>query len=253
MISVPQSAPRLWGGGYVKLLMLSQRGMKPGAAASVMILASLEDLSFFLLALPLGLVLTSGAILATLGDFASGLKEIKIDLLTILIAVAAFVILAVIFKKSPWYKKLVSVSWVGRIRIRVKTFLAEFKDVYRLIGKKGKRLLLLTMPLTAIQWIARYTVITALLACFNVPLKPVEFFLLQWVVFTITTFTPTPGGSIGAEAAFFLIYKYYIPAEIIGLATAAWRFLTFYFLFGLGAVLFGALQFVPSRKHQGKT
>ena len=243
-------SPTAVGGGYVKLFLLSQQGMKSGAAASVMTLATLEDLAFFILAIPLSLVLTSGSTLATLGDYAARIREIKVDLLTAVIIPAVVILFILVFKKSPLYKKLISVSWGGRLRNRIKAFWAEFAAVYRRIGKTGKKRLLLTMPLTAVQWTARYTVITVLLACFHVPLKPVEFFLLQWVVFTITTLTPTPGGSIGAEAAFFLIYKAYIPTEMIGLVTAAWRFFTFYLLFGLGAVLFGALQFTPSGRER---
>lgn len=239
-------SPTAVGGGYVKLFMLSQRGMKAGAAASVMLLASLEDLVFFIFAIPMALVLTSGSTLASLGGYVARIREIKVDLLTAIIIPATVLILVVVLKKSPLYRKLISIAWVGKLRARVKTFWLEFVTVYRRIGKTGKRRLLLTMPLTAVQWTARYSVITALLACFHVPLKPVEFFLLQWVVFTITTLTPTPGGTIGAEAAFLIIYRTYVPAEMIGLVTAAWRFLTFYFLFGLGAVLFGALQFTPS-------
>jgi uncharacterized membrane protein YbhN (UPF0104 family) len=81
------------------------------------------------------------------------------------------------------------------------------------------------------------------LACLHVPVHPVEFFLFQWLVFTVMTFTPTPGGSVGAEAAFYFIYQSYIPGEIVALATAGWRFLTYYFQLGLGTIIFSVLNF----------
>jgi len=49
---------------------------------------------------------------------------------------------------------------------------------------------------------------------------------------------PTPGATGGAEASFYMIYYYLLPHKSIGLIIAGWRFLTFYFLLGLGTILF---------------
>ena len=92
------------------------------------------------------------------------------------------------------------------------------------------------MTLTAIQWVARYSIISVLIAFLGAPVQPVLFWLLQWVVFTLAAFIPTPGAAGGAEAAFFLIYSPFVPAGILGLATAGWRFFTFYLLLGLAAL-----------------
>ena len=43
------------------------------------------------------------------------------------------------------------------------------------------------------------------------------FFLLQWVIFTVMVFVPTPGASGGAEAAFLLVYSALLPVRIIGI------------------------------------
>jgi uncharacterized membrane protein YbhN (UPF0104 family) len=91
-------------------------------------------------------------------------------------------------------------------------------------------------------------VATALVAFLGAPVDPVLFFLLQWVVFTAMMFIPTPGASGGAEAAFYLVYSALIPAGIIGLATAGWRFFTFYLQLGLGSLVFALLNVEGSRR-----
>ena len=77
-----------------------------------------------------------------------------------------------------------------------------------------------------------------LIAFLGAPVQPVLFWLLQWVVFTVASFIPTPGAAGGAEAAFFLVYSPFVPSEVLGLATAGWRFLTFYLLLGLASILY---------------
>ena len=77
---------------------------------------------------------------------------------------------------------------------------------------------------------------------------PVLFFLLQWVVFTAMSVVPTPGGSGGAEAVFVLVYSALLPDAVIGIATAGWRFLTFYVQLALGSILFTGMNLHDARR-----
>jgi uncharacterized membrane protein YbhN (UPF0104 family) len=74
--------------------------------------------------------------------------------------------------------------------------------------------------------------------------------VLQVFVFALMTLVPTPGAAGGAEVMFSLIYRAFLPAGTIGLVTAGWRFLTFYFLLLLAAalsLLFGIQSLAASR------
>jgi uncharacterized membrane protein YbhN (UPF0104 family) len=93
------------------------------------------------------------------------------------------------------------------------------------------------MALTALQWICRYSIISLLLASMGIPVRPVLFMVLQVFVFALMTLVPTPGAAGGAEVMFSLMYHAFLPAGTIGLVTAGWRFLTFYFLLLLAAAL----------------
>ena len=53
------------------------------------------------------------------------------------------------------------------------------------------------------------------------------------------------GAAGGAEAAFYLIYSPFLPEQVIGLATAGWRFFTFYFQLGLASLVFALLALSP--------
>lgn len=235
-------SPTALGGGYVKLAMLIEKGMPAGKAASLMTLTSVEDLIFFILSLPAAIIFTSSSDIPVLKELSSQVKEMGVSIMVLLI-------LFLVILLFIWTKKILNNKNKTRSKYssgssgKIKKFWHDFITSYKVIGKQGKILFGFMILLAAIQWICRYSVITALLACFKVPLHPIKFFLFQWIVFTITTFTPTPGGSIGAEASFYLIYRPYIPEEIIGIATAGWRFLTFYLQLSLGIILFYFLHF----------
>lgn len=128
------------------------------------------------------------------------------------------------------------------MRRRLRDTWRDAREVFRLVGARGKSRFALSMLLTAIHWAARYSVVSALIAYLGQPVEPVLYWLLQWVVFTLMAMVPTPGAAGGAEAAFFLIYSPFVPEEVIGVATAGWRFLTFYLLLALAAVAFFVLN-----------
>jgi uncharacterized protein (TIRG00374 family) len=116
------------------------------------------------------------------------------------------------------------VSFLPRIRATFRTFLGTFQ----LIGSKGKKILAVTMLLTAVQWSCRYTIISLLLAGLGIPAQPFLFMALQILVFALTILVPSPGGIGGAEVFFSLVYSSFLPAAALGMVTTLWRFFTFY-------------------------
>jgi uncharacterized membrane protein YbhN (UPF0104 family) len=64
-------SPTAFGGCAVKIGMLTQRGIRPGASTSLANLASLEDGLFFLLAIPLACTLSASWGLPVFGMFLS--------------------------------------------------------------------------------------------------------------------------------------------------------------------------------------
>jgi glycosyltransferase 2 family protein len=237
-------SPTAVGGGFFKWGLLVQRGVSPGAAASLTTLAPLEDGFFFLLAIPTAIVLTASWSHPIFDQVAGQLEGRATPVLLIALAIGALT-----WAAARWVlggglgsrAQRRSLRVLSRIRRGLRSTWVDARQVYRLIRVDGKSRFALSMTLTAIQWIARYSIISALIAFLGAPVQPVLFWLLQWVVFTLAAFIPTPGAAGGAEAAFFVIYSPFVPASIIGLATAGWRFFTFYLNLALAAVLYIAL------------
>lgn len=244
--------PTAIGGGYIKLGMLVQKGFSPGKSTFLMTLGSLEDGLFFLFALPVAATLSSSwnlpVIRSSINSLSAPVKTAAVVLLAIVCVIS---LLLWIISRSK--EKLGTASnrpiW-NRTLTGFTKFWHDFTQVYILVAKRGKSRFALSIILTAIQWISRYTVISALLMCLGISCDPMRLFLLQWIVFTIMTFIPTPGASFGAEASFYLIYSSILPKESIGLVTSAWRFLTFYLQISLGSALFLALNRPPASERQ---
>lgn len=236
--------PTAVGGGFLKWAMLVQRGISPGAAATITSLPSVEDGLFFLVAVPAALYLTSSWDLPVFRGLAARVPEHVVPVVVGAVAViggVALLLRLVLGGTLGGRVQRRSVNLIARARRRLRTAWQDAREVMGVIVRRGKTRFAISMVLTAIQWIARYSVVSALVAFLGAPVDPVLFWLFQWVVFTLMTLIPTPGAVGGAEAAFFLIYSAFLPEQIIGLATAGWRFLTFYLQLGLAALLFSML------------
>jgi glycosyltransferase 2 family protein len=234
-------SPTAVGGSFFRWVMLVQRGVSPGAAASLSTLPTLEDAIFFALALPIAIYLSASwelPIFRQLGPYAQDN-----------LAIAALLVIALLF--VLWLTtRLILVGglgrraqekgtrFFGRARRRLRLAWFDAREIFVVIARRGKTWFVLSLTLTAIQWIARYSVVSALVAFLGLPVDPILFWVLQWVVFSLMAMIPTPGAVGGAEAAFSVIYSAFLPLHVIGIATAGWRFLTFYLQLGLAAILF---------------
>ncbi|CAN5791392.1 flippase-like domain-containing protein [soil metagenome] len=243
--------PTSTGGELIRLGMLVQRGVPAGAAGSIFTLAYLEDTLFFAIALPAAFIWSGAGELPIFVQIAEQFQTdaLRALLIGIMLLVGALLVLRMVF--TGWLGRRVqggAFRGYVRTRHRVRRTWSDARGVYVLVMRRGKLRFVATWLLGAIQWTCRYSVATALVAFLGAPVDPVLFFLLQWVVFTAMMFIPTPGASGGAEAAFYLVYSALIPAGIIGLATAGWRFFTFYLQLGLGSLVFALLNVEGSRR-----
>lgn len=234
-------SPTVVGGNFFKWGLLVQRGMTAGAAASLTTFPLIEDGIFFATALPIAILLTTSWDLPVFDNLATRVETDAGAVFLIAVAIAVLTWLAVrtlLTGRLGRRAKTRSVHLVARVRRKTRTTWRDARQVFGLIVRKGKWRFALSFTLTAIQWGARYSVISALAAFLGAPVQPLLFWVLQWVVFTLMTLVPTPGAAGGAEAAFYFIYSPFLPQGVIGLATAGWRFLTFYLQLGLASIVF---------------
>lgn len=242
-------SPTAVGGGFFKWGMLVQKGVSPGAAASLTSLAPFEDGVFFAMALPAAIFITASwnhpIFAAAAGELVANLPPVLVGALAIAVLTWGGIRMVVGGTLGRRTQRR-GVRVVRRLRDSFRRSWQDARSVFRLIRTDGKARFALTLSLTAIQWAARYSIISVLIAFLGVPVQPVLFWLLQWVVFTLAAVIPTPGAAGGAEAAFYVIYSPFVPGGLMGLATAGWRFFTFYLLLLLAAIVYMVLGAVGS-------
>jgi glycosyltransferase 2 family protein len=222
------ATPTAVGGLPVKLALLKDEGVPAATGVTLCAVKGFEDALFFLVAIPLAVFLTAGSTLPAMRSLVSALPVQGVAAM----GAGAVVLVAL-------------AGWLAR-RSRF-PFLSRVRASARLAWRAGVPRFTLSLSCTSLQWIARYSAITALAAGLGAPVDPVRFWLLQWVVFTAMTLVPTPGGSGGAEAAFALAYGGILPAELMTWLVLGWRSVTFYVLVGAGALLFALLE---TRRHR---
>ncbi len=237
------ASPPAVGGGPIKVLMLMQRGFSGGKALSLAMIESFEDALFFLIMVPIALTISSAWDLPVIRSSTIELRHLPFWILPVTASLFLLAFILMAGHRTKGIRERFPV--VRRIADYIKTSLYEFASTYHNIALKGKTVFVLTMALTTVQWVCRYSIISLLLLGLGIAPRPMLFMALQVIVFALLALIPTPGGVGGAEALFSLIYRSFLPPETIGIVTAGWRFFTFYFLLLLASALFFLFRMRP--------
>ncbi len=237
--------PTAIGGAPLKIAMLVQTGVRTGAAACVATLPTLEDTLFFIVAVPIAMTISS-----TWSHPVFNLISEGVDLHWVLPCLIVGLIggagLALLCRRAGVKIR----RWEG-LQKQLKAVGTDFLNVCRMIGGTGKSRFVLSIIIAGIQWVCRNAVAAMLIASLGVEVEFIRFLLLQWVIFTLTLFIPTPGATGGSEALFYLIFKPLLPNEILAITVGGWRFLTFYWVLIIDAILlYILLNFGTSKTKQ---
>ena len=245
--------PTSTGSEVLRLGMLMQCGLSSGQAASVVTLGYLEDLVFFAVALPVCVVLSRAWELPVIRSLAGrvdvGAPGVALGAVAVVAAVALLwrlLLAGRLGRRGRHWSRRFAAKTRGRLRHTWR----DFRGVYGRVIRHGKLRFALTLSITALQWACRYSVATAFAYYLGYRVDPLLFFVLQWSIFTLMLFIPTPGASGGAEAAFLLVYSALLPGRVIGLVTAGWRFLTFYLPLALGSLMFAGMNLHAARRRR---
>ncbi len=227
-------SPPIIGGSANKAGILMQKGFSGGTALSLTVLESMEDGLFFLFLVPLSLTLSSSWGHPVIQGLLSGICHTSYPMVLIVGGVAFCTILVL---AHPRCRKILISHTPAVLMTGIGSAYNNFIMTWRTIIFDGKSIFALTFMLTAIQWICRYSVISLLLISLGLPAKPILMMALQVIAFALTSLIPTPGGAGGAEAVFYFLFKPFLAAESIGLIIIGWRFLTYYFLLFVAAII----------------
>jgi uncharacterized protein (TIRG00374 family) len=233
-------SPAAIGGSGAKLGWMISRGIAPGVASSIMALNALEDTVFFVLALPLALLLSSATSQGmTLGKLSSLIQERGLSgsrgVFFFLLGMA----LLYLAGRLTW--SLLPAAFKSRVRgwkDKLKHQVNLAKKTFRLMIAQGGWRFFATVGLAGLHWACRFSMLTVLLLGLHQYVDPFNFFASQWLVFMLMKLVPSPGGAGGAELAFLFFYRSLLPENLLGLLVGAWRVLTFTLPVGLATLLF---------------
>ena len=247
--------PTAVGGGTIRWALATRYGLPPGKAASLLAVEAVEDLLFFAVALPAALLLSQADEASAIRRLATspaqslddpvwvGLGSAAVGLL--LVAAAARLAVRGRFG-ATWRRRAVRAA--ARLRASLRSVTTDIRYVLGLVARRGKRRFALSLSLTAVQWIARYSLATLVIALLGGPLRPYLFWVLSWATYAVSSAVPTPGAAGAAEATFFVLHTPFVDAERLVVVTAAWRLLMFYVPALVAVVAFPALGMAERRK-----
>ena len=242
--------PTAVGGAPAKATFLYREGLSPGAALTLTALGSLEDGLFFCVSIPLAVwlspsidsgdlsALAAQAVRGGLWPFGSSVDgtDHRSLLAAVLATVLALMLLVALALGTGTLWRRRGPGWLERLRLAKE----EMTSSSVLLWRKRRRLLL-TLPLTAIQWSSRYAVVSCLAWGLGLPVDPFLLYVLQCLVFSVLVLVPSPGATGGAEGAFLLFHQG-VAGTQVAMLLLAWRSLTFFIPVGVGAILLLLLQ-----------
>lgn len=236
--------PSAAGGVPIKLLFLIGSGVSPRRATTMLSFQTAEDVAVLtgLVALFLGF---GGFQLADfLGRQPGLLDRIEAD-----IVLAGWIALGVVALGAGLAGALAAGllgdrlrARVGAAMARVGAFAGHVVTDWLAVLKRGKGIALANLALALAQWLARFSIAGVVLAAFGEAWRPALYWLLQYLVQSISSVVPTPGGAGGAEAAFLLLYAPFVASGVILAAMSTWRLMFFYLPLAGAALVFFLLQ-----------
>lgn len=138
-------------------------------------------------------------------------------------------------------------AWLRQFRVPSRSFFAQSLASFRHIAASGRHRLLGAFLLTALQWIARYTMLALIVASlgYDVPLP--QLFLLQAAIVHLAQWSGAPGGVGVTELLTTFTLSRWLPVEAASTALLAWRAMTLHVPVIVGALAFAVIMRMKAR------
>lgn len=238
--------PSATGGMPIKVLFLMGEGVPARRALTFVSFQTAEDalVLFSLVGLCAGL--SGFALFEFLGSepelwgrFSAGIKT---TVLVAAMAAAGLALIVAMVVGGVFGRRVQNFVW--RVVHTGREYLRHIVMDWGAALKRGKGVALVNITLAAVQWMVRFSIAGLVLAAFGIDWQPALFWLLQYLVQSISSIVPTPGGAGGAEAGFLFLFAPFVPVDVLVPAMSTWRLMFFYLPLTGAACLF----FVLARK-----
>ncbi|MEW5804593.1 MAG: flippase-like domain-containing protein [bacterium] len=233
--------PTISGGEPLMIYMLTQKDVPLGKATSIILIRGLLILSIIALAAPV-IVYFHGEIVQNIL-----LKNLFRYIAILLFFVLFFLAYAffnpikseeIIHKICSWIERCkILAGYSEKLEKRLKIWIDDFSNCLKEFFKYKKKILLGTVILTTISLGTSYLIAYTVLEGLNYHLPVLQVVMVQFILYFLLYFTPTPGGTGVAEGGCYLIFSCSVPNHLLGIFIILWRFFTIYIWVVLGGLL----------------
>lgn len=233
--------PALTGGEPLMIYMLKEKGIGVGKGTSIVVIRGILMIMFIAIGGPLIIYYNRDMLPNVWFKYMFDGVAVFLLILILFILYAIFsplraehVVEKVLYllnkfkilrNRTPRFIQTID-GWIEELNFSMKLFFKE------------KKLSLFGATLCTIVFIcANYSMAYVILKGLNSHVSLGKVFMVQFVLYFLLYFSPTPGGSGVAEGGFYVFFAPLVPQHILGLLIVLWRFFTVY----LGVILGGAI------------
>lgn len=236
--------PTTAGGSAMSMVFLKREGISLGRGASLSMVVLMLDELFIAIACPLLLLVVSDARLFAFGADPALSEGSRIAFWTVYAGVCLLTVFlflgALVFPHS--IARFINVIFRFRLLRRWKDKAVEFginlTETGRELRTRSARWWLEAMGATVLTWVSRYLVVNALFWGFAPEASQIVVFARQFVVWTLLTISPTPGGSGISEWLFATFYgDLFLNRSMTLVIAIIWRLITYYIYLAAGCIM----------------
>lgn len=236
--------PTTAGGSALSMIFLNREGIALGRGASLsMVLLMLDEL-FVVLACPIILLLVPASSLFSFGvdpDISDGSRiafwvvYAGVCLIAVLLFLGALVFPHAI---ASGVSRLFAMRWLRRWKNKADEFGVSLTQTGAELRTRTPGWWAEAMAATIATWVSRYLVVNALFWGFAPEASQMVVFGRQFIVWTLLTVSPTPGGSGISEWLFTSFYGDLFANLSMALVIAViWRLITYYIYLLVGVLI----------------
>ncbi|MEW5803258.1 MAG: flippase-like domain-containing protein [bacterium] len=233
--------PTVTGGEALMVYQLTQKGMPLGKATSVILLRGMLIISIIAIAAPV--------IVYFHGDLIQNiiLKNLFRYIAVFLFLIVMFLVYTmlnplkgeeVIHKVCLWVERWKPFAkYAERLEKKLNIWIDDFSSCLKEFFKSKKKILLAGSMLSTVALSANYLIAYVIMKGLNHPVPVLRVLMVQFVLYFLLYFTPTPGGTGVAEGGCYAMFAASIPNHLLGIFVILWRVFTVYLWVILGGML----------------
>jgi uncharacterized protein (TIRG00374 family) len=236
--------PSSMGGTSVALMYIHKEGLSVGKSSAIVMVTSLLDELYFVLMLPIVILIIGGATLFNVENpsaWAVGILWLTVIAYLIKLVWVLLMIYGLFVNPRRFGKIIFSMfhlPFLKRWRRNMVKVVQDIETSSTELKSKNFAFWFKALLCTFLSWTSRYFVVNCLFLAFFAVHKHFLIFARQLVMWIALLITPTPGGSGIAEGMFDIYLSEFISAAGLSAVFALlWRLVTYYPYLVIGAFM----------------